>query len=90
MAVPSSSPPPKASSERHQTTTTTTLVVDKVQSISPKRAVRCRIYLTKKDRFVLRVYDDDDDGPAYCDDEEQLDDATTNSCSQNEATKRYS
>jgi len=39
------------------------------------------------------VYDDDD-GPAHCDDdknEEQLDDATTNAWSQNEAArKRFS
>tara|TARA_B100001175_G_scaffold35793_2_gene26055 strand:+ start:847 stop:966 length:120 start_codon:yes stop_codon:yes gene_type:complete len=39
---------------------------------------------------LFLVYDDDD-GPAHCDDdEEQLDDATTNAWSQNEATKRSS
>ena len=48
-------------------------------------------FTEEKRRGLFLVYDDDD-GPAHCDDdEEQLDDATTNAWSQNEAArKRFS
>jgi hypothetical protein len=63
---------------------------DKVQTFPLKREeFRYEFYRTKKERFVLLVYDDDD-SPACCDDDEALPDATTNSCSQNEAAKRFS
>ena len=88
--VPSSSPPPKASSERHQTTTTT---LDKVQTTFPLKKGSLDTNFTEQKRRGLFLVYDDDDGPAHCDDknEEQLDDATTNAWSQNEAArKRFS